>query len=60
MHPLPSMTFYKKKYRVASKHYANASQYANTNISLPVYPSLSMRDVDYISKTIISLTANEK
>ena len=60
MHPLPTMSYYKKKYRVASKHYVNASQYANTNISLPVYPSLSMRDVDYISKTIISLTNNEK
>ena len=60
MHPLPSMSYYKKKYRVASKNYINASQYANTNISLPVYPSLRLRDVDYISKTIISLTANEK
>jgi len=60
MHPLPSMSYYKKKYRLARKHYLNASQYANTNISLPVYPSLTMRDVDYISKTIISLTNNEK
>jgi perosamine synthetase len=60
MYPLPSMSYYKKKYRLARKHYLNASQYANTNISLPVYPSLTMRDVDYISKTIISLTNNEK
>ena len=60
MHPLPSMSYYKKKYRVTNKHYLNASQYANTNISLPVYPSLTMRDVDHISKTIISLTNNEK
>jgi dTDP-4-amino-4,6-dideoxygalactose transaminase len=60
MRPLPSMFYYKKKYRVTSKHYLNSSQYANTNISLPVYPSLTIRDVDYISKTIISLVSNEK
>lgn len=59
MHPLPSMSYYKKKYRLDIKKYSNASQYADTNISLPVYPSLTMGEVDYISKTIISLINNE-
>ena len=60
MHPLPSMSYYKKKYRLSSKNYLNAGQYADTNISLPVYPSLKMADVDYVSKIIISLINNEK
>ena len=59
MHPLPSMSFYKKKYRLNEKNYSNATQYANTNISLPVYPTLKMMDVDYISKTIINLIDNK-
>ena len=59
MHPLPAMSFYRKKYRLNEKSYSNATQYANTNISLPVYPTLKMMDVDYISKTIINLIDNK-
>ena len=59
MHPLPSMSFYRKKYRLNEKSYSNATQYANTNISLPVYPKLKIKDVDYISKAIINLIDNK-
>ena len=55
MHPLPLMTYYKDKYKISKDSYVNASQYANTNISLPIYPSLKIREVDYISKILINL-----
>lgn len=60
MKPIPEMTYYKDKYKISSKYYLKASQYANTNISLPVYPSLKMEDVDYISKIIINLLNNQQ
>lgn len=60
MHPLPLMSYYKNKYKILKDSYLNANEYANTNISLPIYPSLKIREVDYISKTIINLLHNEK
>ena len=60
MKPIPKMTYYKDKYKISSKYYSKASQYADTNISLPVYPSLKMEDVDYISKIIINLLNNQQ
>ena len=45
---LPFMTYYKKKYNLDKKKYKNSILYANGNISLPVYPKLSLQDVDKI------------
>ena len=60
MRPIPEMTYYKEKYKISKKYYLKASQYANTNISLPVYPSLKIEDVDYISQIIVKLLSNQK
>jgi len=57
---IPLMTYYKKKYRNKKSDYLNAINYANTNISLPVYPSLKNKEVDYISKKILRFINNEK
>jgi perosamine synthetase len=57
--PLPEMTYYKKKYKLIAGNYPNACAYADSNISLPVYPLLKKREVDLICKTIIDLTKND-
>ena len=54
------MSYYKNKYRNKKSDYTNAINYANTNISLPVYPSLKNKEVDYISKKILTFINNEK
>lgn len=56
---LPSMTYYKKKYKNNLKNFKNSQIYANSNISLPVYPKLKMRDVDNICKKLINFFNNE-
>ncbi len=58
--PLTKMSFYKKKYKLKSHLYKNSNEYSNSNISLPVYPLLQIKDVDFICKTIISHIKNEK
>ncbi len=50
--PLPSMTYYKKKYKIDQIDFKNAKYYANHNISLPNYPKMDIRDVDYICNQI--------
>ena len=52
---LPKMTFYKKKYNLSIKSFKNSDIYGRTNISLPVYPKLKIKEVDKICKTIINL-----
>ena len=52
--PLPIMTYYKKKYKLNIKNYSNSNLYAKTNISLPIYPKLSNKNIEYISREIIN------
>ena len=49
------MTYYKNKYNLKVSKFKNANDYGGTNISLPIYPKLEMKEVDKICKTIISL-----
>lgn len=49
---LPRMTYYRKKYFFKKNSYKNAHQYAIQNISLPIYPKLSLKDVDFICNMI--------
>lgn len=60
LNPLPKMSYFKNKYKLKARDYPNACNYADTNISLPVYPLLKMNQVDLICKTIIDLTKNEQ
>jgi dTDP-4-amino-4,6-dideoxygalactose transaminase len=50
MRPVPLMSYYKKKYKLTKKQYMNAYVYGAENISLPVYPQLSLKEVDNISE----------
>ena len=58
--PLPKMTYYKKRYNYKRNSFLNADIYGNSNISLPVYPELKMKEVDFICDTIIKFFKNEK
>tara|TARA_B100001121_G_scaffold207757_1_gene181755 strand:+ start:10646 stop:11764 length:1119 start_codon:yes stop_codon:yes gene_type:complete len=57
---IPQMSYYKNKYKLKKKSYKNAIDYAKKNISLPVYPTLNNKQVDYISKKILNFISNEK
>ena len=50
--PLPLMTYYKKKYRTKKILFRNAKIYADTNISLPIYPSLKFKELNNVVKVI--------
>ncbi len=50
--PLPMMTYYKKKYKLNETNFKNAKYYADNNISLPNYPKLDNKEIDYICNKI--------
>ena len=50
--PLHLMSFYKKKYFYKPKSLSNSENYGETNISLPVYPKLDFKNLDYIIQNI--------
>ena len=50
--PLPSMSYYKNKYNLSMLNYQKAKVYANTNISLPVYPSLKSKEQNKVINVI--------
>ena len=50
--PLPQMSYYKKKYNFKKVIFQNAKTYADTNISLPVYPSLKLKELNKVVKVI--------
>ncbi len=58
--PINRMSYYKNKYKINLKDYVNSDLYSKTNISLPVYPKLKNFEIDFICKTLIKLTRNEK
>ena len=53
------MSFYKKNIKL-NLIYKNSNEYSDTSISLPVYPSLKIKEVDFICKKIKSHVKNEK
>lgn len=50
--PLPSMSYYKNKYNYKKINFKNAKNYADTNISLPVYPSLKNHELNKVVQVI--------
>ena len=50
--PLPSMSYYKKKYSYKMSDYTIAKNYADKNISLPIYPSLKLKELNKIVKVV--------
>ena len=55
--PIHLLSYYKKNYDLDAENYSNANKLFNTIISLPIYPSLTNFEVDYITKTIKELFA---
>ena len=53
--PIHLLSYYKKNYDLDAENYSNANKLFNTIISLPIYPSLTNSEVDYITKTIKEL-----
>lgn len=49
---LNQMSYYKNKYKLKNKDFIKSIQYSKTCISLPVYPKLKNKEVDYITKSI--------
>ena len=51
--PVPLLLYYKKKYKIKKNEYLFSQKYSQTNISLPVYPSLKTTEINKISNLII-------
>jgi dTDP-4-amino-4,6-dideoxygalactose transaminase len=50
--PLHRMTYYRERYGLRPEDYPNAERIWKGCVSLPIYPSLSDEDLDYICSTI--------
>jgi dTDP-4-amino-4,6-dideoxygalactose transaminase len=50
---LAGMSYYKKKYKLNLKNFKNSLNYGQMNISLPVYPALKNKEIDFICKKIL-------
>jgi dTDP-4-amino-4,6-dideoxygalactose transaminase len=47
-HPVPRMTYYKKKYGFEERLYPNATAISDCSIALPVGPHVTSSDVEFI------------
>ena len=54
-HPVPRMSYYKKKYGYLKKNFLNASRISDHSIALPVGPHLSKNDTTIVAKKVIKL-----
>lgn len=53
--PLHRMPYYKNKYNLSDKNFPHSVEYFKGCISLPIYPSLKLSEVNYIGKVISQL-----
>jgi len=53
--PLHRMIYYREHYGLRPEDYPNAERIWKGCVSLPIYPSLSDDDLDYICTTITSI-----
>ena len=49
---LPEMTFYKKKYNTPKIKFESSKKYGERVLSLPVYPKLTNKNIDYICRVV--------
>jgi len=54
-----TLTYYKEKYSFEASDFPNANQWGESAISLPLYPSLTFAEQDYVIETIEQLTSKE-
>ena len=57
-HPVPRLSYYKKKYAFNDRKFINASRISDCSIALPVGPHLSKKDMKGIAKQLISTIKN--
>ncbi|MCG8582519.1 MAG: DegT/DnrJ/EryC1/StrS family aminotransferase [Bacteroidales bacterium] len=50
--PLHRMSYYKNAYKLLPEAYPNAEKIWESTVSLPIYPDLTTKELDYISQTI--------
>ena len=50
--PLHLLSYYKTKYELRVNDYPNALRYYQQILSLPIYPSMSDEEVEYVCKAI--------
>jgi len=53
--PIHSLSYYKKSYDINNDDFSNANKLFKSIISLPIYPLLKDKEVEYICKSIIEL-----
>ena len=53
--PIHKLTFYKKMYKLKNDDYPRANELFDSIVSLPIYPLLSDKEVDYITDCIKEL-----
>lgn len=51
-HPVPHMTYYRRKYGFAADSFPVATRLSNASIALPVGPHLTVDDMTYIAKSL--------
>jgi dTDP-4-amino-4,6-dideoxygalactose transaminase len=57
-HPVPRLSYYKKKYDFNDRKFINASRISDCSIALPVGPHLSKKDMKSIAKQLILAIKN--
>ena len=50
--PINKMSYYKKKYKLSDKNFKSANLFSKQVISLPVYPKLKNKEIDFICNSI--------
>ena len=53
--PIHKLSYYKLQYGFVSKKFPRSNHLFDSIISLPIYPSLTMEEVDYVSERIVEL-----
>jgi len=53
--PTYKFNFYKSKIKTNLKHFKNTERFYNEVFSIPIYVGLKMKDLKYISSTIIKV-----
>lgn len=54
-HPLPRLSYYRKKYGYNDSTYPNAELISDTSINLPLGPHIDANDVDYICTQFVTM-----
>ena len=57
--PLHQMTYYRERYGLRPEDYPNAERIWKGCVSLPIYPSLSDEELDYICTSITEILGNK-